>query len=720
LENFLLLLGFETILFLIYQLNIKLQSGWFLQPTPYEMAILIGLASLAGFFGWQVYRGYKKPQFSQVFGNFVKSISQNTVWLLFLCLAVIGLSLTILIPPNYRVPSLVQLLLKNKDAAGFLSIIGMEILGYSISLRFLWLNTLLRTLGGFIFRHALWILFVLLVVVKIILLAPITRGLIMLNDSYDYWVMANQIFHGVLNVSLNHRYPPLNSAVLSSIFLFGVRNSLQHAEILNSIISSTAIFPLYLIARQFLDKKISLFFVLTCAVYPFHIVYPGLLYSENLYYPLFFWAVFFSFSCPGNRRLIWLWDILYAVTLSALWLTRYMTMPLIPVFLFIWWMKPEQENSQIQFKPSKHKLKRLLIISAIVLSLFGIWPAAGLAAGVDLGSMLGFSSSDAGNPENLTLSRLFFWMGISAAYLCLILAPVLDLLILRILSWKQIIWNGVLVRWISAVVALTSMLMIVVTLYAWQASFNFPSPSKFTGRYILYIAALVWLTIIILLKEKLVTSRIRVITVGLISAVAIFASYQVFFNLNWILKRSIFYYRFVDIFTISLLQWIFLGVIAVMIIGTSILIFRGGVREATLILIGSILCINLVVWPAYLQKIKEYENPARQLDEILSGLLQDNINEANKATIFGPRSYKFFSEELEVHGFDPLDFTIKKMFKGALHPYNCTTNLMVKYSDGQRLAIVDRSYDCDLPEKAIRSIYTYNGKQYAVIKLPVK
>ena len=45
--------------------------------------------------------------------------------------------------------------------------------------------------------------------------------------------------------------------------------------------------------------------------------------------------------------------------------------------------------------------------------------------------------------------------------------------------------------------------MVVVTLYASQASFNFPAPNKFTGRYLLYIAPLVWLTALTITNEKL-------------------------------------------------------------------------------------------------------------------------------------------------------------------------------------------------------------------------
>ena len=187
----------------------------------------------------------------------------------------------------------------------------------------------------------------------------------MLGDGYDYWVMANQIFHGVLNVALNHKYPPLNPIVLSPIFLFGVRNFLLHAAIFKFDHFIHSNISALLVGKTILDKKFSLLFVLTCAVYPFHIVYPVILYSENLYTPLFFWAVYFSFSNPGNKRNVWLWDVLFAISLAALWLTRYMTMPLIPVFMLIWWMKPEHGNIGIDFKLSMENSKGWLLLLAL-------------------------------------------------------------------------------------------------------------------------------------------------------------------------------------------------------------------------------------------------------------------------------------------------------------------------------------------------------------------
>ncbi len=194
--------------------------------------------------------------------------------------------------------------------------------------------------------------------------------------------------------------------------------------------------------------------------------------------------------------------------------------------------------------------------------------------GVDIKLMLGFPPGDGGNPDRLSLSRLLLWVGISAAYLSLILAPVMNIFVQYFISWKKIKWNGQLVRWFLLVIGICGMLLVEATRHAWRAPYNFPDPTKFVGRYVLYISALAWLTAIILLREKIKIDKWILFGAGGFSALATYISYQLFYNQNWILKNFILNYRFVDVFTISYLRWIYLCVIGILIIVSSILIAK--------------------------------------------------------------------------------------------------------------------------------------------------
>jgi hypothetical protein len=716
--NFYLVPAAEITLFLLYKLIVDYQDGWFLHPSAVEGAILVSLVLLAVLFGWLGVGGSKKIPLLDNYSSPSPGKDLNSFWHTSFLFAIVVLLVFVILPVNKNEPYFIRLILKNRDLFGLMLLLWSEVYIYlrlansRRTIKFLSVSWI------FCYRNLLWIIFIILVSVKIIILVPITRGLLVMNDTYIYWVMANQIFHGVLNVNQFHHYPPLYPAILSPIFLLGIRDTLQHFTVLNSVISSTAIFPLYLLARQYLERKWSLIFIVLCAAFPFHIVYPEILFSENLFYPLFFWAVYFSLATPGNPRKIWLCDFLFAGTMAAMWLTRYMTLPLIPIFLLVWWIKPDQENVMIQIRPTRGKLIRLSVIAAVIVIAYALWFIPGISSGVGIRSMLGFDASGGGNTERLTLPLLGFWTGVSAGYLALILAPVLNILLISILSWKQMKWDGITMRWVIAVTTITAMLFVEVTRHAWQAVYNFPEPDKYVGRYVLYISALVWLTAIILLKNKINISRWKIFACGLLSAAIIFTGYQLFFDPVWIINHSIINFRFIDVYSITFLQWTYLLIIASLISGSSLLISFGKNQSTTILLCGGILCLNLIVWPGYIEKMKFYETPARHLDALLANLPLEEGASNSKSTLYVPPGSNFYEEELVIRGQDPSDYLIKQMFNDPLRSFKCKTRLMAKYADGQSVAVIDQSINCSLPEEFVKSTYMYNGKEYFVISIP--
>ena len=84
-------------------------------------------------------------------------------------------------------------------------------------------------------------------------------------------------------------------------------------------------------------------------------------------------------------------------------------------------------------------------------------------------------------------------------------------------------------------------------------------------------------------------------------------------------------------------------------------------KEASMILAGFIFCVNLVVWPGYLQRIKVMEEPARQLDELFSPSAADTReywDQSHPFFFFGTKTKRDATlEELEVRGIDPQNFS---------------------------------------------------------------
>jgi hypothetical protein len=713
------LLALEVSLFFLNNLRVDLESGWFAQPSRGEASILAGLLTLAITFGWLAWNAESIKSYPNWINKILHPNCSNFKPLFLLGILIFGLSIILCLPSRTDFPPILRLVLKHKDLIGLFLVIGIEILAVIMAKRFPIVKMVLMKIGSFVYRYALLLIFGLLVCIKLAFLVPISRGLLVLNDTYLYWMMAKQILEGSLDVSQYNHYPPLFSIVISPILQFGLRDSLRNLTIFNVLISSTAIFPLYLIAREFLDKKISLLLTLACAAFPFHIVYPAILFSENFYYPLFFWGFYFTVSYPKRNKLTWLWDVLLGVSLAAMWLTRYMTWPLIPVFLMVWWLKNKNNINDLQFRPNREKILRLVVILTIIIALNGIWILAGMLNGVELKSMLGFPPGTGGSPDRLSFHRLLFWIGVTTAYLCLILAPVLHVFINAIISWKKIKWTGQLVRWFLIVAGISGMLLVEVTRHAWRAVYNFPDPTKYVGRYVLYISALVWLTAIILIKEKLsITKRVLYAT-GIFSGISTYLCYQLFYNQNWMLKDFILNYRFVDVFSISFLQWIYIVVIIAIIIVSSLIMYKN-TNSASAFLISGILCLNLVVWPGYIKTLVFYETNARHLDEMLDHIVFTNEQSTDQYTLYVPKGGNFYDEELEVRGYDPNIFIIEEKTKEPLRKYNCKARLMLQYSNGRRIVVIDQSINCNLPDHTELSTYVYNEKEYQLIELPAQ
>lgn len=709
--NYIFLPAIEFALTLFYSLNLDRQKGWFNNPTVGEGLVLLILASLAAFCFWLSFNDQR---------SLLKQIPlphrYGVIWTLVVISSVLALVLFFI--PAPQTTNSVLSLLKNKLFWGVLAITGLETILYLWSRSSRKLGNSFQIAGNFLIKYGVILIFLALLVVKLILLVPITRGLVVLNDTYLYWKMANQIFHGYLDIINYHHYPPLYPIILSPVFMFGVKNSLQHITILNSEISSTAIFPLYLLARQFLDKRISLLFVLICAVFPFHIVYPEIIFSENLFYPLFFWAMYFAYINPPNNRTKWLVDILFAFSLVALVLTRYMSIPLIPIYMFIWWIKPENGMNRLHFAITRAKLIKLGVIIAVFFGIYGIWFFSGLSAGVDVKSMLGFTAEEIIDPNTHAPGHYLFWIGIGAAYLVLILAPVMNSLLFAVFSWRKIKWEAKLIQWILMAVALIGMLMVVVIRHAIQADYNLGGPSKFIGRYIIYISAVGWLTGLILIKNVLNNSKRIIGMSAILAAGFILSSYCVFFSPSGFMDQLLVRFRDIDVYYISLIRWIFLVGIGGLIIGSSILIFKKKHNSLIAFICGLVFCIYLSAWPTYFEVIKNAEKRTFHLDMLLSKVLEKNNRGNGALELLVMPGSDFYDKELEVRGYDVADIKIGEMRKSQYYINNCRTRLIAKNTDGQLFGVVDKSATCTVGDDQILSTYMYNGEEFAIITVP--
>ncbi len=144
------------------------------------------------------------------------------------------------------------------------------------------------------------IFYVILVLIKVLLitLVPMSTAF---SDDYQYLKMSRSFFfehnfnvHGIDNIQFQPLYPMLIS--ISYIFKDSLYVYLL-IKLINVLLSSLIIFPAYLLAKEFLSERKSKVLGLIVALLPFGFSYNSYILTENLFYPLFLFSIYFIYKC---------------------------------------------------------------------------------------------------------------------------------------------------------------------------------------------------------------------------------------------------------------------------------------------------------------------------------------------------------------------------------------------------------------------------------------
>jgi hypothetical protein len=139
------------------------------------------------------------------------------------------------------------------------------------------------------------------------------------GDELNYWDMAHS-FHQGLNIpywSVNYDIPTqLFSYLISPVFAFhGKVHAYEAARLVIPFLITTVVFPAYLLAREFVDRRYA-FAVAILSVATPCMVYSSTLMTENLFYPLFVGAFLGAYRalCSGRLRDSLIAAFFFAVT----------------------------------------------------------------------------------------------------------------------------------------------------------------------------------------------------------------------------------------------------------------------------------------------------------------------------------------------------------------------------------------------------------------------
>jgi len=211
--------------------------------------------------------------------------------------------------------------------------------------------------------------------------------------------------------------------------------------------------------------------------------------SENLFFPLFMWVMYITFSKPKNKNGQLCWDVINGAMIGILYLTRYITLALIPCFLLAWWMKPFGGEKGF-FRIGIKKTAYFIIVVITMAAVFSPWIFTAIREGLPIKLALGFGITSTTTQEQLTISNLLIWMILYACYYFLTAAPVLNLLFssFRILEFKR--WSEDFTRLVFQVLIVIGGFFAAVVRHSWRAYYNRNIPSSIMGRYLVVFSAL--------------------------------------------------------------------------------------------------------------------------------------------------------------------------------------------------------------------------------------
>ncbi len=576
----------------------------------------------------------------------------------------------------------------------------------------------------FIEDHGPVLIYVVFSVVKIIQLLPIIHNLSLYTDTLLYARMAKALSSGEYPIlALNH-YPPFYSFSMVPVFLLNHRSVYASLVILNVIFSTSAIFPLYYLARSLAGKRISLLFVIACMSYPSFLYYASLFMSENVAYPLFFWALLFCYLNPANSKWQATWDTLTGISIGLLWLTRYMTIATIPVFALIWWMKPEPASSLVKLIPNKLKLGRAVLISAIILALYSTWVIPGLIQGVPWINLFGFNIDGNGNERTNNLKNITFWVFFAAVYFVAMshaVIPHLTSVLFRVreIKLKEFdVRSNQKTRWCIAGFLLISALMLVVTRHAWMARYNLDGPENYLVRYIIYIPPLIWLTSIPLM-ERMQLSFVKQILNLILAILLGLSSFFYIIQQEWIYDRFLYSGAF-ESYMIHYYLYLFPGFLLLYYLVTFIAQSSQNKVVPVYCMLFFITFMNLGAWPAFISYIEERNLNGRAISELLVHVV-DNPEYA-KFVKNNPRT-KIYTyalpertlDELEIRGIQTEYIEIIETDLWQVFDLGCKPEMGISIPDIGNFVILENRTTCKITSKEIISNFCFGDNNYNLV-----
>jgi hypothetical protein len=709
----------STIIF-CYRLIFYLRNNWFISPTFQGGIILLGSFGCAllalGIVFEQISTPKRIVDRLDILPGFIK---RNRVKLGLLFIAILALASILIKQQSF----LSNLFCGNPDIiGGFCLIIFLALFPELLKENSI-LYSIFSRISRFFSKYYIFILIITHILVKSVLIIPNAFALVFPVDAIQYFTLAKQFSQGYPDFVSYHHYPPLYSIALAPAFLLNLKEAIKTIAVINILLSSSSLIPIYLISRNYLNHSVASLITTVSALFPYQLVYPFFPASENLYYPLFFWIILILIRNPKPDRFRCFNSFILGLFIGFGYLTRFQTLPLLPVYIFCYWLKPGQTHPErLSIKPDKEKVYRIIwMLLGLVLPI-ATWFISGSLQGVSLQDLSGLSVEGEGtlmriNPEPLAF---FIWSLITIAYFILIAGPVLGFLLS--FHWEKTSKLDPQIKyWLVVFASVLVMLFITVFRHAWIASYNVDGPQKFLGRYCLYLGVLTWITTAILVETGDDISSKRFALFSLPTFALVFGAYELFHNRGWIFSHPIIHFIYIDGHISGFEGSLYFILMVILFLLSMIILFFKRKHLLSPVVLIIVAIINLISLPDFYSEILKLERPARFLAEIdthvFSSLSPDQISESKYSIGF----YDMF-EAPEEHLFTRsiVDFPIS--FR------TITKSEIAKSNRNYYLQMVENNMDEYLIIKGgdiqstdiVLSKFGFNQEDFVLVQLPTQ
>ncbi len=327
----------------------------------------------------------------------------------------------------------------------------------------------------------LWLLTIAVFAVKAVW-AGFASGPTVFDDELFYRLNATAIFD--LSAYATPHYPPLYSLVLAPAFWF--ENWYQAMTILNAFWSTLVVPAAWLLARN-IGLRQPLLAAALVSLLPFHMVYPHLIMSENLFVGLLTLAVAQAVRGAGTGNSA---AFAFGATLALAHMTRYLFMPA-AVVLAVTWITMSWVQTP---RPDWRRIVDGVVVALVTYgALMGLWFWYGISSGFSWHRMLGLGAVGRAFPED-QLELLALWVSTYASYAWLTcvfgIVPIAVWLISRKPQGFLAGWSPTSICFALVTLVLAAGYWTLAVRHSYGAAYNVPVPQYMIGRYLVHIGPL--------------------------------------------------------------------------------------------------------------------------------------------------------------------------------------------------------------------------------------